>query len=424
VPAAWLGQWLAEDPEAQGQLQVAGRLDGTLAAPRVSLEVALEDIGFDLPRLDQRVSHVQGRLRLTPQRVTLDGVTGRIATGDFRIQGEVALASWVPGAVRLDLEARSIPLSLPDTLDLLLDARLDLRGTPERSRLRGEILLREGLYYRDIRLQPLEQLRQLTRRERPTAPVAVGQADPRLSGMHLDVAITRRQPLVVDNNLAEFELAPDLRLGGTAARPVLTGRAEVLGGHLIYQKRRFAIRKGVVEFTDPYRTAPVLNIRGVMEVRRWQIFLDVVGPPEALDFRLSSEPPELHEDLLSLVLVGKTTSELVASQAGTTRSAEQILAELAAASLEDELRRVTGLDVLELEAAGGGDSPMDTDLAVTMGKELSRRVTVKYRVLHSQGEIVQRGVAEYKLLERLLLNAFQDTRGVFGGGLTFRLEFR
>jgi hypothetical protein len=59
-----------------------------------------------------------------------------------------------------------------------------------------------------------------------------------------------------------------------------------------------------------------------------------------------------------------------------------------------------------------------------MGKELSRRVTVKYRVLHSQGEIVQRGVAEYKLLERLLLNAFQDTRGVFGGGLTFRLEFR
>jgi translocation and assembly module TamB len=424
VPAAWLAQWLEEDPDAQGQVGVAARLDGTLAAPRVSLDVALEDVGFDLPGLEQRVSQLQGHLRLGRERLSLDGVTGRIAAGDFRIQGDVALAAWVPAGMRLALEARNIPLSLPDTLEVQVDARLDLSGTPERSLLQGEILLLEGLYYRDIRLQPLEQLRQLTRRERATAPMPSGEADPRLSGMRLDVAVAQRQPLVVDNNLADFELAPDLRLVGTAARPVLTGRAEVVSGHLIYQKRRFEIRKGVVEFTDPYRTAPMLNIRGVMEVRRWQIFLDVVGPPEALDFRLSSEPPEPHEELLSLVLVGKTTAELMDTQGGATRTTEQMLAELAAASLEDDLRRITGLDMMEVEAAPTDDSPEATSLTVTLGKELSRRVTVKYRAQHSKGEIVQRGVAEYKLLERVILNAFQDTRGVFGGGLTFRLEFR
>jgi hypothetical protein len=38
--------------------------------------------------------------------------------------------------------------------------------------------------------------------------------------------------------------------------------------------------------------------------------------------------------------------------------------------------------------------------------------------------MVQRAIAEYQFLENLLLNGFQDSRGVFGGELLFRLEFR
>jgi len=38
--------------------------------------------------------------------------------------------------------------------------------------------------------------------------------------------------------------------------------------------------------------------------------------------------------------------------------------------------------------------------------------------------VIQQVITEYKLLENLLINAFQDTEGHYGGGLQFRLEFR
>jgi len=425
LPASWLAQWVAADLDPQGMVAVTGRLEGPLADPQPRLELDLESVGFDLPQLDQRVHGLEGRLRLDRGRLRLEDLRGRIADGAFTLRGTLeGITTAGPAGLDLALAARAIPLSLPDTLDVLLDADLRLQGAPADAWLRGDVRLLEGLYYKDVRLRPLEQLERLVRGEQEPPPPPAAPADPRLAGLRLDVAVTRREPLRVENNLAEFGLAPDLRLTGTAARPVLTGRAEVVDGHLTYQKRRFEIRRGVVEFADPYRTAPVLEIRGAVEVRRWQIFLDVTGPPEALDFRLSSEPPEPHEDLLALLLVGQTTAELIGREGGTTRSTEQMLAELAAAALEDDLRRTTGLDVLEVEAGSGEWAADATQLSVTVGKELSRRVTVKYRVQHSEGEIVQRGVAEYKLLDRLLLNAFQDTRGVFGGGVTYRMEFR
>jgi len=36
----------------------------------------------------------------------------------------------------------------------------------------------------------------------------------------------------------------------------------------------------------------------------------------------------------------------------------------------------------------------------------------------------QRAIAEYKLLENILMSGFQDSEGMFGGELFFRLEFR
>jgi hypothetical protein len=61
---------------------------------------------------------------------------------------------------------------------------------------------------------------------------------------------------------------------------------------------------------------------------------------------------------------------------------------------------------------------------VTVGKELSRRITVKYGVQTKNAKVIQRVITEYKFLEQLLMNTFQDTEGHYGGGLRFRLEFR
>ena len=101
-----------------------------------------------------------------------------------------------------------------------------------------------------------------------------------------------------------------------------------------------------------------------------------------------------------------------------------MLAGLIASTYGEEIKEKTGLDIFEMETSDErGEAPSDR-VKVTMGKELSTRMTVKYSAESKEGEVIQSAIAEYKLLEHFLARGFQDTRGIYGGELQFRLEFR
>ena len=72
----------------------------------------------------------------------------------------------------------------------------------------------------------------------------------------------------------------------------------------------------------------------------------------------------------------------------------------------------------------GTKAESEEEIKVTVGKELSRRLTVKYGVENKSGIVVQQSTAIYKLMENLSINGFQDTGGDFGGEMRYRLEFR
>ncbi len=415
---------LAEDLGApQGNLQVQGRLGGTPAAPELLLDVILADIGCDLPGLATRLHSVNGRLLLTPESLRIDDLKGMLDNGSFELTGGLDLEAFTPRRVDLRLNAKALPLAVPDTLDLLLNGDLRLSGTPENSSLRGTLTLIEGLYYRDVNLSPLQRME---RRPAPSPGPARSFPYPFLKNLSLDIAVTHRSPFVVDNNLASLEVTPDLRIGGTLERPVMDGRIRVPSGTVTYYHRSFTVERGVVDFVSPYRIEPLVEIEATTQVRTWRIRLAVSGPLDNLEFTLTSDPQESDQDILSLLLVGKTSGELISGESGSNLSPERLMANLVAARLADEVRETTGLDQLDIEAKTEGESGADaeTSIQVTVGKELSRRLMVRYATQSRGGEVVQRAEAEYRLLERFLVTAFQDNLGVFGGALSYRLEFR
>ena len=89
-----------------------------------------------------------------------------------------------------------------------------------------------------------------------------------------------------------------------------------------------------------------------------------------------------------------------------------------------DIKKSTGLDILQVEATDEGDEADVGGVKVTVGKRLSDRMTVKYAVETKDGETVQTAITEYKLLEHILMSGFQDSQGVYGSELAFRIEFR
>ena len=100
------------------------------------------------------------------------------------------------------------------------------------------------------------------------------------------------------------------------------------------------------------------------------------------------------------------------------------MAELIAETFGEDIKRHTGVDILEVKENGDGVDEEPPGMTVTVGKHLSDRITVKYAVETQNGEFVQRAIAEYKLLENILVSGFQNTNGIYGSELVFRIEFR
>ena len=99
------------------------------------------------------------------------------------------------------------------------------------------------------------------------------------------------------------------------------------------------------------------------------------------------------------------------------------MAEMIASTFGEDIKKHTGIDILEVEETGDDDDE-ENGLKVTVGKHLSERMTVKYAVESKDGEIVQRAISEYKLLENILVSGFQGNDGVYGSELTFRIDIQ
>jgi translocation and assembly module TamB len=422
IPLDIAGHFVKDLSDITGALTISSKLEGTFRHPTFHADIDLEKVGVTVPVLLQKLHDLNGTIRIRPTAIIFDGISGGLDKGSFNLTGDITLRNdFRPERISLKVVATALPVQVPDTLDLLLTSQLQIEGTEEQSIIKGEIVILEGTYYKDVNLSLLQGIGQ---RKRIEAPPREEITYPFLKNMDLDILIKRRNPLLIDNNLATLDVNPDLRIVGTVNNPIVRGRAAVESGSVRYQGKTFIVKQGIIDFLNPYEIDPTFDIRSEVKVRDWMIFLDVSGTQAELVLKLTSDPPEEHGDILSLLLLGKTTGELISKEGGTTKSTEQMLAGLIASTYGDEIKEATGLDIFEVETSDEKSEAASDRVKVTLGKELSKRMTVKYSAESKEGELIQSAIAEYKLLEHFLARGFQDTRGIYGGELQFRLEFR
>lgn len=407
--------------DATGVALLSLEMNGNLAQTNILGHLDLKNIGMTVPGLLQSLHDLNGTIHVTSKAMVLDNINGMLDQGRFGLSGTIDLKGYQPSKIDIKFIADDLPIMIPEILETRLDAELDFVGTPAKSLVSGNIQIVEGMYYKDIRLDLIESLGKTSREP---APEASEIRWPFLKNMALDIKTGHREPFVVDNNMALLAVKPDLRIYGSVNRPLISGRAEVESGTVFFQKKEFNVKRGVFDFINPYEIEPTIDVQSEVMIREWTIFLNVSGTSDNLKLNFSSNPSETEQDILSLLITGKTTRELIADEGGSSLSPSQMLGDILAETVQKEIKDNTGLDIVDLEYNEAKDADASDEVKVTVGKELSRRATVKYGVRTKNARVVQKVISEYKILEKLLVNAFQDTDGNYGGGIQFRLEFR
>jgi len=371
-------------------------------------------IDADLPVV---LTGVDGDFLMRGGVVEVRDVSGRAGNGTFAIDGTLDLVRGP--ALRWRVE--DVAMAAPEWLEERFSGAGTVDGTWEEMLVRGNVDVEYALYQRDVAITDLLPWLKGQLAPPPTEPAARTVA--------LDLHIRAPDSLFVENNYAKAELGADLRVGGTVDAPRLTGVVEVISGDVTVNKRVFTVTGGSVDFRDPLRINPILNLSAETQILTkeglYLVTATVSGTADQPRVQLGSDDPSLTQnDILSLVATGRTAKE--AAQDTTGFSPASAIAFVPTRGFQDVLSSTVGLDLFELDTGRVEDTGPVLP-RVTIGKQLTEdlRVTASNTLV----ETLTRVTADYRLGRRFSVFGTWESQstsgaGAFGGGGTLRYSFR
>jgi len=411
-PFASLIPWVRFDTaRAEADLVVRGSASSPLVDGTLHLEAGQVKLGG----LAYPMDSIRADLRADSNRVTLLSLTAQVGDGEVRASGAMTVAPLSFEDVNLVLE--SVPVRLSDSLAGRVRGKLFFQGTRDSSLLRGRLRILEARYGEDFDI-----VGAVLRPSRPTQR-RVKAADPFLKNMRLELNIKSGPDLVVRNNIAQVVLSTDMDIQGTAAKPVPLGTVKVEEGRVYFSKKRFDITQGSLSFIDPQGGSPNLQLESMVKVqgttREYSIYLTFTGPLDRIQLELRSVPDLEREDIVFLLVTGKTRDEYYASSSETTdmeETGERLALSGIGYLIGSDTKALTGLDTFELERTEGKEFGVRT----TVGKQFNERVEVRGVFALGSGQQVSEAQIGYLLTDTFYVVGTQRTDGSFG--LDFRVR--
>src|SRR5947208_1879288 len=146
---------------------------------------------------------------------------------------------------------------------------------------------------------------------------------------------------------AELQADANLRVRGTWEHPIMLGHIHILSGNMTFAGNRYRVTHGDLNFANPLRLDPVLNVEASTTIQQYEITLNFNGPASKLSLSYRSDPPLPATDIVTLLALGQTSSEATTRSGGTTQSgtagASAILSEAISSQLGGRLERLFGI---------------------------------------------------------------------------------
>ena len=395
------------DFTSSGFIAVNMDVSGTMAQPVVegALQVNHGNIAYiDLP---SALSDINGSLLFSHYRLQVQTLTAHTGGGLVTFGG---YATVHQRQLNFDLtvQGQEVRLRYPPGVSSTATADLRWVGTPAASILSGDITVSKlamttgfdfGAYL-----------------ERAAQNSSLPQTNPLLSQIKLDVHIVTTPELQMQTAVVRLSGDADLRLRGTAGKPVLLGRADIIEGDVFFNGTKYRLERGDVTFTNPVTTTPVLDLQAATRVRDYDITLNLNGDLSKLNLTYRSEPHLPEADILALLALGRTQEESAQlqqnSQAFSQETSNAILAEALNATLSNRVQRIFGVSRIKVAPQG---STTETSLVrgpqVTIEQQVTSSLTLTYstNVSQTSQQIIQ---VEYNLTRNVSLVGVRDQNGV------------
>lgn len=392
-----------------GPLTVAARATGSLADPRITGDLASDDLRLQSAISGTDITGISARGRFAGSRLELARFAGATrGGGTVTGSGSIDLADMSANrGPKIDIRAAATRARLlaANGLDATISGPLRIVSNGVGGAIAGRVEVDRaswalGVAAEDMRL-PTIPTREINSRDR------VAEANTATSGSWRYLVDARAPSRVaVDGMGLDSEWGIDIALRGTVDEPRIGGEARLVRGDYTFAGTRFELTSGVIDFDANVPIDPRLDIEAEASANGTNVTIDITGNAQSPEIAFSSVPALPEEEILARLLFGGSVTSLSATDA------VQLGAALAAlqgggGGIDPigQLRRSIGLDQLRIVSA---DPALGRGTGVALGKNLGRRVYIE---LVTDGQGYSATQVEYRITSWLSLLGSVSTVG-------------
>ncbi|MBI5074530.1 MAG: translocation/assembly module TamB domain-containing protein [Nitrospirae bacterium] len=392
-------------------------ISGDWENPKVNGGISLADgaIGLkDYPAY--RITDLKGYLYLDNDKVVLQDLRGKLGGGDLDLSGVLYLKKFVFSRFYVEAKMHNITSVISPEFSVNFGGSLLYKGTAVSQIVSGNIDINRARYKE--RVEWKSWLLQKKRTEKVRADIASYEK------ANLNIRIAGKDDISIDNNVARAMVSSDMVLRGTLYRPVLFGRLETKDGTVYFRNNEFKILHASADFSDPNRLDPVIAIAAETTVKGYRIKMNLEGQLDHFNMALVSDPPLKEMDVLALLTVGQAGGGVKGFEAGIgAGEATSFVTGKMQDVIEERVRSITGLDRFQIDPYVSKTTGTVEPRVTVSKRMLGDKLFVTYTsALGSKEEQVVK--LEYFMNSNISLVGVRDERGIAGGDVRFRFEFK
>jgi translocation and assembly module TamB len=401
---------LVPDLNAQGRAEVNVLVQGTMSQPRISGRATVRDASAIYADFPVGLSKLTGELVFDKSRLLFDKVTAESGGGQLSLSGNIAYAE---SPVRYEITATT-PLArirYPAGMSWLAGGTIELSGTSNASLVSGRVQLQRLLFAQGVDLASFFA-------STSTGAPGPTSSSPFLQNMAFDVEGQTTPGARIEWSGAHVEMDGNVRLRGTWNRPVLLGHIHLLGGEMPFRGNTFELTRGDIDFSNPFRLDPILNVEATSTISQYQVTIDFSGPSSHLALNYRSDPPLPDSDIVALLALGSPGEESgLRSQPGSGQNygATALLSEAISSGVGGRIEQLFGITSFRVDPFVAGTATESNAAArVTIRKQVTRDLTITYSTNAATSNQYQLIQVEYTLKRGLLVEFLRDINGTYG----------
>jgi translocation and assembly module TamB len=251
-----------------------------------------------------------------------------------------------------------------------------------------------------------------------------------LRNLHLDIKVETVPNLQLQTSLTNnLQAETDLRVRGTAAKPTVLGRVNIIQGEIQFFGTKYTINRGEIGFYNPVKFEPVIDMDLETRVRGILVNINFSGPMSKLNVSYRSDPPLQSSEIIALLAVGRApgsnpslaSSQTVGSQSVLQTGTNSLLGQAIAAPVSSRLQRFFGVSRLKIDPQLTGVNAVP-QARLTVEQQVSRDITVTYitNLTQANQQIVR---IEWDLNRKWSVVAVREENGIFGVDFFYKKRF-